>query len=164
MNQKEYRVYRHTRADNNQVFYIGMTSTENRPYTKHPRSDDWWKVVTKTNYFVDIVADGLTYEEARDLERDLIKEYGRKDLGKGYLTNNHGGGKSYLSAYGRKYSKQHRKHLSENSGQAKRVIDNETGRIYNSATEAANCYGISISHLKNMLNKYRTNKTEMEWV
>lgn len=162
MNQ--YTVYRHRRKDDMEVFYVGMTKTKQRPYGVSPRTKEWNSIYKSVGFYVDIVSTGLSYDNAVELERFLIRLYGRKDLGKGNLVNNQGGGKSYLSAYGRKHTKEHRNKLSLNSYQAKKVIDRETVIVYNSATEASKKVEFSLSHLKNMLNGRRTNKTNMSWV
>jgi hypothetical protein len=95
-------VYTHTREDNGEVFYIGISKQNNsykRAYWKYRKNDIWKKITSKTNYIVNIVHDNITIEEARELEIKLINKYGRINLKKGTLANLTDGGeglKSYV--------------------------------------------------------------------
>ncbi len=87
-------VYTHTRLDKNEVFYVGIGlnhNTHQRAYRKEGTSY-WKKIVNKTEYRVEIVYDKVSWEEACELERDLILRYGRRDLGTGTLVNMTDGG------------------------------------------------------------------------
>jgi len=83
-------VYRHRRNDNNEIFYVGI-GKKYRPYNKN-RNNLWQKIVDKTDYTIEIVATGLSKEDACELEMLLISEYGRKDLNTGTLSNLTDGG------------------------------------------------------------------------
>lgn len=85
-------VYKHIRKDTNKPFYFGIFENQYRPYEKSRRNDIWDKIVAKTDYEVQIIKEGLTWEEACQMERDLIKEYGRIDKGTGILANLTDGG------------------------------------------------------------------------
>jgi hypothetical protein len=87
-------VYRHTRLDNNQVFYIGIGSSNNykRAYSKCNRNKHWHNTVNKHGYKVDVLLKDLSWEEACYIERELIAKIGRKDLGTGSLVNMTEGG------------------------------------------------------------------------
>ena len=89
-------VYRHIRLDTNEVFYIGIGSDEafERAYenNKGRRSDWWFKVVSKTEYRVDILFENLSVEAAKQKEIEFINLYGRRDLGSGTLVNMTDGG------------------------------------------------------------------------
>jgi len=87
-------VYRHIRLDNNEVFYVGICSNDkkNRAYSKLGRNSLWKKIVSKCGYRVEFVIENITFDEAKQIEIDLIKEYGRKDLGLGSLSNMTNGG------------------------------------------------------------------------
>jgi hypothetical protein len=85
-----YVVYSHTRLDKNEVFYIGIGQPD-RPYHKG-RNQIWNRVVNKTDYTVDILFEGLTWEQAVEKEVELIKFYGRKNKGEGPLVNLTDGG------------------------------------------------------------------------
>jgi hypothetical protein len=87
-------VYKHIRLDNEEIFYIGICSNdkENRAYSKSSRNNMWNKIVSKGGYRVEFVKQNITFEEAKKLEINLIKDYGRKDLGLGALSNMTDGG------------------------------------------------------------------------
>lgn len=87
-------VYRHIRLDKNEPFYIGISNSETyeRAYTKSHRNNMWHKIIKKTDYRVDIVIDGLTYEEAKEKECEFIALYGRININTGILCNMTDGG------------------------------------------------------------------------
>lgn len=86
-------VYQHIRLDKNEVFYIGIAKQKRRPYEKgKKRSSLWNKIINKTDYKVEIIFDNLTWDEAKKKEIELIKFYGRIDLGTGSLVNLTDGG------------------------------------------------------------------------
>lgn len=91
---KNAYVYSHTRVDNNIVFYIGIgTSKEfKRAYSLNGRNRFWRHVVAKTKYEVEILFENITIEQANSIEIQLIKKYGRRDLGNGVLVNLTDGG------------------------------------------------------------------------
>jgi hypothetical protein len=92
-------VYKHTRLDNNEIFYIGIGyhSDDNykRAYTTHNRNYIWYKIIKKTEYVVDILLDNLSWEDACDKEIELIKIYGRKKNQTGTLCNLTEGGDGF---------------------------------------------------------------------
>jgi hypothetical protein len=83
-------VYLHRKKTDNSVFYVGMGNLK-RAYSKQ-RTDWWNKVVNKHGYIVEIYKDGLTQEEAFQIEIELIEKYGRIDLKTGQLINQTNGG------------------------------------------------------------------------
>lgn len=87
-------IYKHTRNDTNEVFYIGIGSgkTYKRAYKKTGRNKFWQNIVNKTSYTVTILEDGLSWEEACTKEIELIKIFGRRDLNSGSLVNLTDGG------------------------------------------------------------------------
>ena len=89
-------VYRHIRLDKNEPFYIGIGKDVKRAYSKHSRSTFWKKIVSKTDYEVEILFDDLTWDEACDKEKEFIKLYGRKDIGTGILANMTDGGEGMI--------------------------------------------------------------------
>jgi len=84
-------VYRHITKDNNTVFYVGM-GNNSRPYTKTKRSSYWKNIVDKHGYYVEVLAENLSFEDAIELEVFLISLYGRKDNKTGVLCNLTDGG------------------------------------------------------------------------
>jgi hypothetical protein len=85
-------VYQHRRLDTNEVFYVGIGKTKQRSEVFHGRSIDWQKVLLESQILVEIVTENITIEEAGEIEKNLVKKYGRKDLGLGPLVNLTDGG------------------------------------------------------------------------
>jgi ribosomal protein L37AE/L43A len=85
-------IYKHTRKDTNEVFYIGIGKALNRIQSKLSRNPMWHNIVNKTEYVAEMIEDGLTWEEACIKEKELISFYGRRDLGIGTLVNMTDGG------------------------------------------------------------------------
>lgn len=85
-------VYKHTRLDTNNIFYIGIGKTEKRAFSIKNRNTYWHNIINKTEYRVDIVFNDLTWEQACKKEIELIALYGRIDLKLGYLVNMTNGG------------------------------------------------------------------------
>ncbi len=88
-------VYQHRRKDTNDIFYIGIGKNKNRALA-YGRNPHWNRVADKYGYEVDILIDGCTWEEACEIEKGLIKDYGRADLGLGKLVNLTDGGDGIL--------------------------------------------------------------------
>jgi hypothetical protein len=84
-------VYRHIRKDKNETFYIGIGKTLRRAYRTDSRND-YWKNIAKNGFDVEILYDGITWEQACNKEIELISLYGRKDIGTGILANMTDGG------------------------------------------------------------------------
>jgi hypothetical protein len=87
-------VYRHIRLDKNEPFYIGIgtDSKYQRAYSKQSRNIFWNRVVSKTDYEVEILLDNLTKDEAKIKEIEFIALYGKKIDKTGILTNISDGG------------------------------------------------------------------------
>ena len=86
-------VYQHRRQDTNEVFYIGIGKDRKRAYQKyHHRNSHWRGVVKNYGYEVDVLFEGISWEEACEVEKGMIADYGRHDLGLGCLVNQTDGG------------------------------------------------------------------------
>ena len=87
-------IYRHIRLDKNEPFYIGIgtDSKYQRAYSKQSRNIFWNRVVSKTDYEVEILLDNLTKDEAKIKEIEFIALYGKKIDKTGILTNISDGG------------------------------------------------------------------------
>lgn len=86
-------VYIHRRKDNKDIFYVGIGNDIKRAYDFKNRSNKYWKnIVNKYGCIVEILEDGLSWEEACAKEVELIKKYGRIDLNEGLLVNMTDGG------------------------------------------------------------------------
>jgi len=121
-----FYVYFHVNAQTNEIFYVGK-GNGNRAKAKTRRSDRWINYVNKYGYYVRIVKDCLSNEDALELEELIIKVLGRKDTGNGVLINMTDGGeggkgkktseetrlKMSIAAKGRKMSDEQKKKLSE---------------------------------------------------
>jgi hypothetical protein len=119
-------VYIHIRKDKNEPFYVGIYENKYRPFEKTRRNDIWDKIVSKTEFDVKILQEGLTWDEACQMEKDLIKQYGRINLNTGILANLTDGGDGAVglirteehsrkiseSLTGRKLSDDHKKSVS----------------------------------------------------
>jgi hypothetical protein len=92
-------VYKHTRLDNNEIFYIGigLNSEDNykRAFDKYGRNRIWNNIVKKTPFIVDILFDNICWEDACNKEIELINFYGRKINKTGTLCNLTEGGEGF---------------------------------------------------------------------
>lgn len=109
-------VYKHTRIDNNQIFYIGLGANDNdsykRAYSTFGRNKWWYKITNKTDYKVEILFNNLKWEEACEKEKELIKIIGRRSLNEGTLINITEGGEG---AIGLRHSEKTKLLISEKS-------------------------------------------------
>jgi len=139
-------IYRHIRVDTNEVFYIGSggfdkseeIETYKRAFTKKNRNKYWRNIINKTDYEVEILIEGLNYEETIKKEIEFISLYGRKDLNKGSLVNMTDGGEGIKNCSieskekisktnkGKKFSEEHKLKLS--IARKNRIIKEETKR------------------------------------
>lgn len=85
-------VYKHIRKDSREVFYVGIGKNRERAYSQANRNKHWKHIVEKVGYEVIILREDITWKEACNLEKNLIKEYGRRDLKAGTLVNMTDGG------------------------------------------------------------------------
>ena len=179
---KKAYVYTHTRLDTNEIFYVGIGTQDNykRSSRTHNRTNYWNNIVKKCVWKVDIVFDNLTWEEACKVEVELIKKHGRVDLGTGTLVNLTDGGEGTLKRVttketrlkmskarkGRKYTDEHKEktRLSMLGKNCKKIINSNTGIIYNSIEEAAKSIGISRVALSLKLTGKCKNKTNLKYL
>lgn len=91
-------LYRHIRLDINQPFYIGIGSDENfnRAQETKKRNKYWNSIVNVTPYEIEILLDGLSWEDACKKEIEFISIYGRKNNNTGILSNMTDGGEGTL--------------------------------------------------------------------
>jgi hypothetical protein len=102
-------VYRHRRLSDDSVFYIGIGNKQ-RPFVKTKRNSYWQNIVKKDGYYVEVIQENLSFEDAKELEVFLISLYGRKDIKTGILCNmSDGGDGSNLSPEVRKKISERRK-------------------------------------------------------
>lgn len=93
-------VYRHIRLDKKIPFYIGIGSDEEGKYcranTADGRNKIWRDITNKTAYEVQVVIEGLSWEEACLKEIEFVELYGRIDKKTGFLANMTKGGDGVL--------------------------------------------------------------------
>lgn len=171
-------VYRHRRLDTFEVFYVGIGKSKYRATNKSKRSEFWKRIVNKTDYSVEIIAEVDTWEEACELEELLIQEYGRINLGTGTLCNLTDGGEGAIgrilteehkskiskSLNGHKHSKETLNKISNSkkgciSHNKKKVINTLTGETYNSLIECCLINNLSYTTMSSKLNNKRINNT-----
>lgn len=94
-------VYRHVRLDKNEIFYVGIGEDQggeeyqfksSLARDKRHRNPRWHNITKKTKYRVEILLNGLTWEQACWNEKFFISLYGRADKGEGTLVNMTDGG------------------------------------------------------------------------
>ena len=97
-------VYQHTRLDTNDIFYIGIELDTDKKKALGKRSKiitgrnkHWKNIVNKVDYKIDILFLDITNQEAINIEKYLIKYYGRRDLKTGTLVNLTDGGEGTLN-------------------------------------------------------------------
>jgi len=66
-----FYVYHHIRKDTNEVFYVGK-GKGSRAHSKVSRNKHWHNINNKCGFLIDIIAEGLSEEEAFDLEKQEI--------------------------------------------------------------------------------------------
>ena len=131
-------LYRHIRTDSNVPFYIGIGQSINRVYSVTHRNKHWLSIVDKTSYEVDILFDDITYEFAKEKEKEFIELYKRKEDG-GTLCNITKCGDGVL---GLKHTEEARKKMGEpNKGKIisewhkKRISEFHTGKVISEETK-----------------------------
>lgn len=142
-------VYKHIRIDKNEPFYIGIGKSKSRAYSKKSRSKHWHSIVNKADYEVEIIKTGISWEDAKELEIELISKYGRNDLNEGTLVNHTDGGdgnnnqrftaetrsKMSKSHLGKELTEKHKRNISK----AKQGIpQSESHRLSNSLSHKGN--------------------------
>lgn len=85
-------VYKHIRKDTGEIFYIGIAESIKRAYDFKGRNNIWKQIAQETTIEVRIYKDNIPRIEARDIERRLIEQYGRRDKKTGILANKSIGG------------------------------------------------------------------------
>lgn len=150
-------VYEHIRLDKNTPFYIGIGSDNmyKRANEKTRRNNLWKNIANKTNYKVNILYDSITFQEAKIKEIELIKKYGRIDIGNGILTNMTDGGDGTLNKI---YTEEYRSKLSI----AAKKRDNS--KNYLKMNEGRKNYVITEEHRKKIINAGKNRKLSIKHI
>ena len=122
-------IYKHIRLDTNEIFYIGIGSQDKykRAFSLIKRNKFWKNIVSKTEFKVEIIEDGLTWEQACEKEKELISLYGRRDLNTGTLVNMTNGGDG---TFGVKHSEEwYEKQRKNNSKKGKSISNTHKKNI-----------------------------------
>ncbi len=92
-------VYQHIRKDTNQPFYIGIGSDLGfyRANKFSERNEIWERIKNKTEILVEILHNNIEWEDACQIEIQLIKKYGRINNKTGILSNMTDGGEGTLN-------------------------------------------------------------------
>lgn len=120
-------VYLHKRKSDQEVFYVGIGKDKRRSKDRIGRNLFWKRYTNKHEYFVEILCENISWEEACEQEKELICFYGRRDLGFGSLVNLTDGGdgtmgfkpteemliKMSIAQVGRKHSEETKKKMSD---------------------------------------------------
>ena len=119
---KDYYVYEHIRPDNNTCFYVGKG--HGKRYKCKSRNSHHDRIVKKYGMKTRIVKDGLSEQEAFELEQDLIKYYVfdlgygidiegyRKSSGKMLSNHTFGGDGSNGMVHTKEWCEQHSKDMA----------------------------------------------------
>lgn len=112
MEESKYCVYSHI-DDNNVTFYIGIGDSK-RPYDSRQRSKFWKSYVKKHcssgKPKIEIIHEGVSWEEACGHEQFWILFWGRRDNGTGVLVNMTDGGEGAVGAI---RSEEHKRKIGE---------------------------------------------------
>jgi hypothetical protein len=136
MTEKKFYVYTYSYLDGT-PFYVGKgTGARKRVHlrdAKAGRNNKKWavRVIAKmlregSEPIISVVKDDLTTEEAVQLEIELIKQYGRKDIGTGILVNCTDGGDGAINVSDETKKKQTVKLIEW--VKTKRIVDDEYRR------------------------------------
>ena len=158
-NIKTGLVYAHRRLDTNKIFYIGISNSNKRPFIKTKRSIFWNRIVSKTDYKIEILYKDIPYCDCLELEMLLINLLGRKDNGLGELVNLTDGGEGTLGM--RSWSYGTKGILKANSGSFKKGHKLCIGRILSDKTKkliSENNKG----RINSNYNKKRTSETNIK--
>lgn len=134
--QGKYFIYRHIRSDKNIPFYIGVgtktsyTNTFNeiyrRAFKRTGRNQFWNNIVSKTQYTVEIIIESKDYNYILEKEIELIKLYGRYDLGVGSLANLTDGGIGNQNMPRRKCSEETKQRISKSTKEVAKSTEHKT--------------------------------------
>ena len=109
-------VYLHRKESDNSIYYVGIGNDKSRAKAIRGRSQYWTRVFNKYGRNIDIVADNIDLEDAKELEVFLIQEIGISNL-----CNHTLGGEGF---FGGKHTEESKRKMSEsNKG---RVVSKET--------------------------------------
>jgi hypothetical protein len=165
---EKYYVYLHIKADSGEPFYVGKGKGR-RVFNKISRNSWWKNIVNKHGLDIIFLEKDISEEKSMELEIYWINRIGRRDLGNGPLVNMTDGGDGFsnpnndsrikmsIKRKGKTHSEKTRAAMSfaqkrGKHSQAKKVIDEKTGIIYECIKDAAESCGIGYHSLKDKLS------------
>jgi len=104
-----YYVYKHKKADTNEVFYVGK-GKHNRAFVSSKRNPYWKNIVAKHGFAIEFVAKNLDEELAFLVEAETINLYKRLNI---RLSNMTDGGEG-ASGYSHPHTKEHKEKMKGN--------------------------------------------------
>lgn len=152
-------VYKHTRLDKNEVFYIGIGSDDKgkftRAYSKKRRSKFWKDLIKNIEYEVEILYNNVTWEEACQREKELILQYGRKDLNTGTLCNltDGGDGVNGYTHNQERLSKLSKNSKGSNNARAKSCIHFDTSMKFNCLKDGCEYFNLKYGSQASAIRK-----------
>lgn len=88
-------VYLHRKKIDNSIYYVGIGNDKSRSEVVYGRNNHWERVYKKYGINIDVIADNIPLEDAKELEIFLIQEIGINNLcnqtlgGEGFFGGNH---------------------------------------------------------------------------
>lgn len=140
-------VYQHRRKDDGSIFYIGIGKDRKRAFSTKGRTKYWSNIYNSCGFDVDVLFEGIDWQDACLVEIGMIQSYGRKDLGLGELVNMTNGGEG---ANGSVRSKETRKKISDSSLGKKM---SEDSKLKMSEAKKGNKYWLGKKHNNETLLK-----------
>jgi len=150
-------VYEHYKLSDGGVFYVGISLNSDGLYLrlndKNKRSRFWKSIVSKHGFSAKVVSDNITFEEAKVIEVELVKKYGRLNNGSGCLCNLTDGGDGCA---GFVITDEYRKKISE-ATKGKTCLYGEKNPFYGKTHSAESRKKISEALKKSDKNKGERN-------
>lgn len=151
-------VYFHINPVKQEVFYVGIGNLK-RPYKTEGRNIHWKRLTNKYGYSVIILHEGLTWEEAEQLEKKYITQIGRKDLREGTLVNMTNGGDGGATWTGKTRPQETRDKISK--GHKGKIVSQIT-RQRMGTSKLGNKYNLgriaTLEHRKNLSEAHKGQK------